>query len=439
VEVEIVTSGTAESAQLVHRPGAPGDDIAPPSPRDTGYASRAHETEAPVRERSVFKRYAYACLSVLGAALARILLDRVFGYHHPYATFYIAALLSAWYGGVGPALLSTLGGAGAIILIAFAPAVVDRGGANALVGFEFYFIVSLTGIILLEAQRRAERRSARLAELARRRLLELEEATGQRLRAEAETREALERLHEAQKLESIGLLAGGIAHDFNNLLTGIMGSASLALETVPPEGTAHRMLGIVLSSADRAAQLTKQLLAYAGKGSYVTDLLDLSELARQASEAVRPVVSPAIEFRFELREELPQLRADSSQIRQLIVNLIENAAEAIGENRHGIVTLRTDVLRVEDPRLYAAAAAGQIAAGTYLVLQVEDTGEGVDAILLPGIFDPFVTTKFMGRGLGLAAVSGIARALKGAVLVSSKRGEGSLFSVLFPVLEDSRR
>ncbi len=439
MEAEIATSGTAESTQFVHRPGAPGDEIPPPSPRDTGESGRAHPTQAQVLERPAFQRYAFACLSVLAATLARILLDRVFGYHHPYATFYIAALVSAWYGGVGPALVSTMGGAGAIVLIAYAPAVVDRSGATTLVGFEFYFIVSLTGIILLEAQRRAERRSANMAELARRRLLELEEATGQRLRAEAEARETRERLHEAQKLESIGLLAGGVAHDFNNLLTGIMGSASLALETVPPESTARRMLEIVLSSSDRAAQLTKQLLAYAGKGSYVTDFLDLSDMARQAVDAVRPALSPAIELRFELRDELPQLRADASQIRQLISNLIENASEAIGENRHGVVTLRTDVLRVEDPRLYAAAAAGQITAGTYLVLQVEDTGEGIDTILMPRIFDPFVTTKFMGRGLGLAAVSGIARSLKGAVLVSTKRGEGSLFSVLFPVLEDTRR
>ena len=439
MEAEIATPGTAETVHLDHRPVAPGDKIAAPSPRDTGQSSRAHASKPPVHEKTAFKRYVYACLSVLAAAVGRVLLDRVFGYHHPYAIFYIAALLSAWYGGVGPALLSTIGGAGAIILLAFAPAVVDRAGANTLVGFEFYFIVSLTGIILLEAQRRAERRSARHADLAQRRLLELEAATGQRIRAEAEAREARERLHEAQRLESIGLLAGGIAHDFNNLLTGIIGSASLALETVQPESTTHRMLEIVLSSADRAAQLTRQLLAYAGKGSYVINFLDLSDMARQASNALRPTLSPPIEFRFELRDELPQLRADPSQIRQLIANLIENAAEAIGENRHGIVTLRTDVLRVEDPRLYAAASAGQIAAGTYVVLQVEDTGEGIDAALLPRIFDPFVTTKFMGRGLGLAAVSGIARSLKGAVLVSTKRGEGSLFSVLFPVLEDTRR
>ncbi len=386
-----------------------------------------------------WQRYGYACLSIVVAVLVRVLLDRVFLYHHPYAAFYIAALLSAWYGGVGPALVSAMGGAGAIVMLAYAPPFVDRAGAGTLVGFEFYFIVSLTGIILLEAQRRAELRSARNAALLQRKITELEDATNRRLRAEGDAREARERLHEAQRMESIGLLAGGIAHDFNNLLTGILGSASMALDMVPAEGPAHRMLDIVLSSASRAAQLTSQLLAYAGKGAYVTDFVDLSELAREAGDAVRPSLSPFTELRLELRAELPELRADPSQIRQLVTNLIENSVEAIGEEPHGIITLRTDVLRVEEPRLYAAAAAGEISQGVYAVLQVEDNGEGIDAAILPKIFDPFVTTRFTGRGLGLAAVSGIVRSLSGAVLVSSKPRRGSLFSVLLPVREDSRR
>jgi signal transduction histidine kinase len=373
------------------------------------------------------------------AVVVRLLLDRVFLYHHPYASFYIAALLTAWYGGVGPALVSMLGGAGAIVMLAYAPPFVDRAGASTLVGFEFYFIVSLTGIILLEAQRRAELRSAQNSALLRRKISELEEATNRRLRAEGEAREARERLHEAQRMESIGLLAGGIAHDFNNLLTGILGSASMALDMVPAEGTARRMLEIVLSSASRAAQLTSQLLAYAGKGAYVTDFVDLSELVKEAGEAVRPSLSPDTELRLKLRSELPQLRADPSQIRQLATNLIENAVEAVGEKPNGTITLETDVLLVEEPRLYAAAAAGEISKGVYVVLQVEDNGEGVDPAILPRIFDPFVTTRFTGRGLGLAAVSGIVRSLNGAVLVSSKPGKGSLFSALFPVRDASRR
>ncbi len=323
-------------------------------------------------------------------------------------------------------------------MLAFAPPILNSGGPGTLVGFEFYFIVCFTGIILLEAQRRAERRSAWNAELARRRMLELEEATGRRLRAEAETREARERLHEAQKLESIGLLAGGIAHDFNNLLTGILGSASLALDMVPADSPARRMLETVLSSSTRAAQLTSQLLAYAGKGSYVIDFVELSEVARQAGESLRPSLPPNVELQFEFRNELPQLRADPSQIRQLASNLIENAAEAAGDRPEGKVAVRTDLLLVEDPRLYATAAAGQITPGTYIVLHVEDNGAGIEPAVLPRIFEPFVTTRFMGRGLGLAAVAGITRTLKGAVLVSSKPGEGSLFSVLFPVNRDSR-
>ncbi len=432
-----MTATSVSTEPSVREAGAPvGKSPKAPAGASVG---QADESGPPYPEKPAWLRYGYACLSVIAAGAARIILDRYFGYHHPYATFYVAALLSAWYGGLGPALLSAMGGAGVITLLAFAPPFLDGGGANTLVGFEFYFIVSFTGIILLEAQRRAERRSSRNAELARRRMLDLEEATGRRLIAEAETREARERLHEAQKLESIGLLAGGIAHDFNNLLTGVLGSASLAIDMVPPESTAHRMLEVVLSSASRAAQLTSQLLAYAGKGSYVTDFVDLSDLTRQASEALRPSLPPAVELHCELRDELPKLRADPSQIRQLASNLIENAAEAIGDRPHGTLILRTDVLVVEDPRLYATAAAGQIFPGTYVVLQVEDNGEGIEPAVLPRIFEPFVTTRFTGRGLGLAAVSGIARSLKGAVLVSSKRGEGALFSVLFPVIENGRR
>lgn len=401
-------------------------------------AASPNAAEPPVREKPALRRYAYAGCSVLVAIGLRILLDRVFLYHHPYAAFYMAALLSAWYGGVGPAIASAMGGAAAIVALAFAPSFLDPAGASTLIGFEFYFIVSSTAIILMEAQRRAEQAAARNAALAQRRMQELEEATARQLRAEAETREARERLHEAQKLESIGILAGGIAHDFNNLLTGVMGSATLALDMLPAENPAHGMLEIVVASSSRAAELTNQLLAYAGKGSYMTDFLDLSEIARQAAESLRPTLSGSLEFHFELRKELPQLRADPSQIRQLATNLIENAAEAIG-TRSGRITLRTDVLRVEDPRLYAAAAVGQISQSTYVVLQVEDTGEGIDPTVLPRIFDPFVTTRFTGRGLGLAAVSGIVRSLKGAVLVSTRQGVGSLFSVLFPVVEDDRK
>jgi PAS domain S-box-containing protein len=231
-----------------------------------------------------------------------------------------------------------------------------------------------------------------------------------------------ERLREAQKLESLGFLAGGVAHDFNNLLTGIVGNASLAQELLPDGHPSYDLLDTVMKTGAQAAQLTRQMLAYAGKGQFVVEPVQLSQLLPEISGLVQPSISRTISLEFDLDPDLPPVEADRGQMRQVFMNLVINAAEAIGGNT-GRITVRTGVLNQVPEGLPP---------GTYVYLEVRDTGCGMDHVTKSKIFDPFFSTKFTGRGLGLAAVSGIVRAHKGAITVSSVPGHGSCFTVVFP-------
>jgi PAS domain S-box-containing protein len=237
-------------------------------------------------------------------------------------------------------------------------------------------------------------------------------------------------LRQADKLESIGVLASGIAHDFNNILTGVLGNLSLAMDLVEPESLAQNLLGNALQASERAALLTKQILAYAGKGEFVVENVNISAVVRKTMKLIGGAIPGNVKVELALEEELPAVLADDTQMEQVAMNLILNAAEATGE-RGGKVAVRTGVQDLDS----AAAERydiGNPKPGPYVVLEVEDTGIGIDASIKPNIFDPFFTTKFMGRGLGLAALSGIVRALKGAVLVDSTLGEGATFRVLLP-------
>lgn len=244
-------------------------------------------------------------------------------------------------------------------------------------------------------------------------------------------RKALEqRLQEKQKLESIGLLAGGIAHDFNNLLVGVLGNASLAADLLPAGSPAHSLISDVVSASERAAHLTRELLAYSGKGRFVLEPVDLSATARDVTSLVRSSIPSRVTLRLDLAPGLPPVEADPAQIQQLLMNLVINGAEAIGENP-GLLTVCTAVEEVgsgsRDPRL------ANLEAGSYVSIRVTDTGCGMDGATQAKIFDPFFTTKFTGRGLGLAAVSGIVRGHRGAIRVTSAPGQGSTFDVLLPV------
>ncbi|HEU4698666.1 MAG TPA: PAS domain S-box protein [Gemmatimonadales bacterium] len=247
-------------------------------------------------------------------------------------------------------------------------------------------------------------------------------------------RRAEEALRQAQKLESIGVLAGGVAHDFNNLLTGIMGNVGLAARMLPPEsvGRVMPLLQEALKAGERAADLTRQLLAYAGKGRFVIEPVDACRFLPEAAGFLRASVPANVELRFDLPERCPPVEADRGQLQQLVVNLVTNAAEAIG-GAPGTVTIGVRAEWLEAERLARTFPAAALAEGPYLLLEVRDTGSGMDAETLGRIFDPFFTTKFMGRGLGLPAVLGIVRGHRGGLAVESAPGRGSTITVALPV------
>jgi len=221
-----------------------------------------------------------------------------------------------------------------------------------------------------------------------------------------------------QKWDSIGLLAGGIAHDFNNLLVGILGGASYVSDSLPPSHPTQTILQNIVTSGERAAHLTRQLLAYAGKGAFFIQQVDLSAVAEQTCELIRSSVPNNVQLHIQTTPGLPKIETDSGQVQQVVMNLVLNAVESIPQSEGGAVFVRT----------FADAADSREPA---VVLEVRDNGRGMDAETQSRIFDPFFTTKFTGRGLGLAAVQGILRSSGAAIDVSSSPGKGSVFRVRF--------
>ncbi len=256
-------------------------------------------------------------------------------------------------------------------------------------------------------------------------------------RAAAETeRVRIEaRLQETQKLESLGVLAGGIAHDFNNLLTSILGNASLARLDLPPHSPVEHSLGQIEQTSLRAAELCKQMLAYAGKGRLVVQAVDLARLVQDTTHLLQVSVSKKAVLRFDLGAGLPPVLADASQLRQVLVNLVMNASEAIGD-RSGIIAVHTGLVRADRRYLADARLAHSLPEGDYVFLEVSDTGCGMTPELKARIFEPFFTTKFMGRGIGLSAVLGIVRGHRGALKVYTEPGKGSTFKLLLPIATD---
>ena len=253
----------------------------------------------------------------------------------------------------------------------------------------------------------------------------------ERRKAEIE-RETLERkMQETQKLESLGVLAGGIAHDFNNLLTGILGNANLAAVELPANSAVRSHLELIVTESRRAADLCNELLAYSGRGRFAVESLDLCRLVEETSRMLKVSVGSKAVLQFHLAKELPAVDADAAQIRQVIINLVINASEAIGGNR-GDIIISTGWLRADRVYLDAVPASSALPEGDYVFLDVSDTGCGMSAETLSRIFDPFFTTKYTGRGLGLASALGIVRSHKGALLVESKPGRGSTFRMLLP-------
>jgi two-component system cell cycle sensor histidine kinase/response regulator CckA len=253
----------------------------------------------------------------------------------------------------------------------------------------------------------------------------------ERRRAEQERRRLEEQMQQAQKLESLGVLAGGVAHDFNNLLTAILGNIDLALLQLDAATPARAPLESARQASRRAADLCRQMLAYAGRGRLERHPVQLNDLVREMDPILRVSASKQVVFATELAAPLPPVEGDPSQLRQVVMNLVLNAAEAIGDQA-GSVLVRTARRRLETAQLAATLLPDPLPAGDYVELTVRDTGCGMDAPTRARIFEPFFSTKFAGRGLGLATVLGIVRQHRGALQVESTPGAGTTFSLWLP-------
>jgi PAS domain S-box-containing protein len=260
----------------------------------------------------------------------------------------------------------------------------------------------------------------------------------ERKQAEQERLEMETKILQAQKLESLGVLAGGIAHDFNNLLVGILGNAGLALMEMSPEAPARESIRNIEIAARRAADLARQMLAYSGKGRFIVKNLELQGLVQEMLHLLKTSISKKAVIRLDFARSVPPIEADATQIRQVAMNLVINASEAIG-NRSGVISIRTGAMDCDRAFLDATYLDDDLPAGMYSYLEISDTGCGMDASTVSRIFEPFYTTKFTGRGLGLAAVVGIVRGHGGAIKVSSEPGKGTIFKVVFPAVSGEAR
>ncbi len=252
-----------------------------------------------------------------------------------------------------------------------------------------------------------------------------------------ERKNAEQALRNAQKLESIGTLAGGIAHDFNNLMNAVLGQSALALNKLPKESAAADQIAKAIKASERVADLTKQLLAYSGRGKFFINEIDLNKLVTENVQILEVSIPKTTKVRYDLGSPSPHFKGDISQIQQVIMNLIINAGEAMDPNP-GTIILRTNRIEINSEiNEYSKYTASPLAAGSYALLQVRDTGSGISQQTLTRIFDPFFTTKFTGRGLGLAAVLGIIKGHKGGLRIESEEGKGTLFEVIFPLVTSS--
>jgi PAS domain S-box-containing protein len=244
------------------------------------------------------------------------------------------------------------------------------------------------------------------------------------------------RLREAQRLESIGLLAGGVAHEFNNMLAAILTRTSLASRALEADHPARTHIVRVTEPAQQAAELVRQLLAYAGKGQHTLEPIDLSQLIRDHIELLRTTGHGQIRFDLRLAPDLPKIDADRGQLQQLVTNLVVNAVEAITADQGAITITTASCALAPDAAADEFAGNHLPAAGRYVCLAVTDTGAGIDPAIAAHIFEPFATTKFTGRGLGLPAALGIVRACGGGIQVQSAPEDGATFTVWLPAVED---
>jgi signal transduction histidine kinase/ActR/RegA family two-component response regulator len=334
----------------------------------------------------------------------------------------LAAFLPAGAGSTGGVL-------GRVVAIAILAVILDQFG------------VTLRDALGRETAQRRDLEQARDALVAR--TDELTESNERLTRemterqAADEARRAIEaKVLEVQKLESLGVLAGGIAHDFNNLLVGILGNASLALLDVPEDSPARQSIVDIERASQRAGELARQMLAYSGRSRRQVEAVELSELVRDLLTLLQVSIGKGVVIKPDLPPEPIVVDADPAQLRQVLMNLVINGADAIAD-RSGTIAIRVDELDATDEYLRDAHPDAGLQPGRFAALEVADTGVGMDAATQGQIFDPFFTTKFAGRGLGLAAVLGIVRGHHGALRVYSEVGHGTTFKILLPLSASS--
>jgi PAS domain S-box-containing protein len=244
-----------------------------------------------------------------------------------------------------------------------------------------------------------------------------------------------EALRHAQKLESLGILAGGIAHDFNNLLTVVLGNLNLAQMSLDDKDPAHPFLRKTEAAVLRATELTRQMLAYSGRGAFQVEPRNLNGIVKDVTHLLEVSISKKVGLQFELAQVLPAINGDGAQIQQVVMNLVTNASDAIGD-LEGTIRLRTRAVDLDPAQVQMDFSATPLVPGKFVVLEVEDTGSGMTAEVKARIFDPFFTTKARGRGLGLSAMLGILRGHGGGLQITSEPGRGSIFRLYFPASEE---
>ena len=259
----------------------------------------------------------------------------------------------------------------------------------------------------------------------------------ERKQAEVEKLAFERNLLETQKLESLGVLAGGIAHDFNNILTAVLGNASLARMDLTPSDPNHENLARIEKAANRAAALCNQMLTYAGKSQTSAGPIDLSNLVRETTSMLKVSIRKNCTLDLQLAEDLPKVLGDTAQLNQIVMNLVINASDAIGEHPEGRITVTTFTQQTDSVFFETALKRPNLPAGLYAGLEVRDNGCGMKPEIFSRIFEPFFTTKFTGRGLGLSAVLGIVQGHRGALFVETQPGAGSVFRLLLPTVKKS--
>jgi len=307
-------------------------------------------------------------------------------------------------------------------------------------------LVRLLAADLVRSVHRARRNEQALAEanatlLAQKTELERSEALLRETmlaakRADEERQRLQSRAQQIQKLESLGMLAGGVAHDFNNLLMTILGNLGMAVEHLPKDSEVIGFLRDADAASRRAAELTRHMLAYSGRGRFVVERMNLNALVEEMAPMLRLSSAGRASITLSLSDDLPEIEADESQMRQVLAHLVTNAAEAI-EGTGGEITINTGMADCMPEDLVDEWLHAEMPGGLYVWLNVADTGPGMDEPTLARIFDPFFTTKFTGRGLGLPAVLGIVRGHQGVIKVRSKPGKGTSFRVMLPAADRS--